>query len=327
MVDKPFKTFDEQISILIDSHELLIQDKESAKEILKLISYYDLVNGYKDHFMINEKYQNALTIEDLFLYSIFDKSFQNILFKYSIYVENKFRNAVAYVISENIGVEVSDYLNPENYRKVKSTKKRQKKYKLFSKIKKIYSTSPIPEPTNHYATYKNHIPPWILFKNVSFSSLIDLYFFLEDDLKDKVVELIFSKRYLVTDKRRTLIDLITIVRIFRNAIAHNLKFVTYDSSNIAYINTQDLKHDFLSTLINSEEIFKGVGRSDRFSMLVSLMVLINDKVIQFQLYLDITTLFNQFRISEHEESIMQLYLTNVGLPTNIDKRIMNFIHY
>ena len=66
--------------------------------------------------MENDLYRNTVTFEYLVLYSMFDKSFQNILFKYSVYVESRFKNIIAYVISENFGVIESEYLDPQKYK-------------------------------------------------------------------------------------------------------------------------------------------------------------------------------------------------------------------
>lgn len=51
--DKPFKTYDEQITKLQNDYGLMINDIEFAKHALISISYYDLVNGYKSTLMEN----------------------------------------------------------------------------------------------------------------------------------------------------------------------------------------------------------------------------------------------------------------------------------
>lgn len=47
--DKPFKTYNEQISIL-KSRNVYIKNEETVKQCLTDISYYSLINGYKDLF-------------------------------------------------------------------------------------------------------------------------------------------------------------------------------------------------------------------------------------------------------------------------------------
>lgn len=48
ILDKPFLTFEEQINKLINEKHLVINNRDYALEALSSISYYDLVNGYKD---------------------------------------------------------------------------------------------------------------------------------------------------------------------------------------------------------------------------------------------------------------------------------------
>lgn len=45
--DKPFKTYNEQISIL-KSRNVYIKNEVTVKQCLTDISYYSLINGYKD---------------------------------------------------------------------------------------------------------------------------------------------------------------------------------------------------------------------------------------------------------------------------------------
>jgi len=75
--DKPFLDYGKRIEKLKVDYNLEITNKRILeKEFLKTISYYDLINGYKDCFMINGKFQNE-NILTLFNFSYLDKRFQN----------------------------------------------------------------------------------------------------------------------------------------------------------------------------------------------------------------------------------------------------------
>lgn len=52
--DKPFKTYDEQIEYLKSIYKLEITNNKFAKYALSTFSYYDLINGYKELFMVND---------------------------------------------------------------------------------------------------------------------------------------------------------------------------------------------------------------------------------------------------------------------------------
>ena len=52
-----FKTYAEQIKILKNKYKLNIKNEDIALELLSTISYYDLINGYKESFF--EKSENC----------------------------------------------------------------------------------------------------------------------------------------------------------------------------------------------------------------------------------------------------------------------------
>lgn len=162
--DKPFKNIKEQIEIL-DSRKLIIDNQAFAQEALFTFSYYDLINGYKEVFMIDDEFRPQTTIEDLYLFARFDRSLQNILFQYSVIVETSFKTALAYVLSKEYGEFQDDYLNINNF---DLRRKNIHKFKQIIKdVKKSYIPSEynwIDEPTWHYVKTKNHVPAWILLK-------------------------------------------------------------------------------------------------------------------------------------------------------------------
>ena len=47
--DKPFKTYEELLQ-LMESRHIIIEDREFAIRALENLSYYELVNGYKNIF-------------------------------------------------------------------------------------------------------------------------------------------------------------------------------------------------------------------------------------------------------------------------------------
>ena len=62
--DEPFKDFDELLDIL-KSRNLIIESEEKAKYILLTFSYYDLINEYKDLFMVNDTFKDGISLSYL----------------------------------------------------------------------------------------------------------------------------------------------------------------------------------------------------------------------------------------------------------------------
>lgn len=226
--DRPFITYDEQINKLRDEYGLVINDNRFAIEALSTISYYDLINGYQECFKSNGKYFDGISIEYLYNFYLFDKGLQNILIKHSLLIENIFKTKLSYIIAKNVGVDAKHYLDPKHYKKRRGN---PNTYKVLDSIRKVYLNEKdfIDNPTRHYLETKNHIPPWILFKNVNFINVIDLYSILGSEEKFELTNEIIPSSNLNYDiKVEHLKNSLTIIRKFRNKIAHNLKFITYD---------------------------------------------------------------------------------------------------
>lgn len=221
--DKPFKTFDEQLDILHD-RGLIIEDRTSSKNILLTYSYYDLINGYKDIFMPNDKFVGYVNLETLAIFSDIDKSVQSILLRYALMTESKFKTALAYILAKNIGVHEDDYLHQSHY------KAKIHNNLSFSQIKaeinKSLDLTKAKQPTRHYLKHHNHVPPWILLKNVSLGSAINLFKALGTKNKQEVANLLLpSQDISLSDKIELIINMIEGIRSFRNRIAHNLDFI------------------------------------------------------------------------------------------------------
>lgn len=221
--DKPFKTIDQQIALL-RQRGLIINNENNAKEYLSTYSYYDLINGYKNLFMPNDFFIKNLQIEYLFTFAFIDKSVQALLMKYSLMLEVKFKTNLAYVLAKNIGVHEADYLHQRFY------KTKVNKNLLFSKVKteinKQLDLSKAKQPTKHYLKHHNHVPPWILFKNLSLGTSINLFQCLASKNKQEVANLLLPDNSIsLSDKIELLITILEGVRVFRNCAAHNLNFI------------------------------------------------------------------------------------------------------
>ena len=89
--DKPFKTYEQQIELL-RTRNLNISNQEFAIHALDTISYYDLINRYQKHFIPDgEHFIEGTTIEQLYSLSMFDRSIQAFILKYSMFIENIFK--------------------------------------------------------------------------------------------------------------------------------------------------------------------------------------------------------------------------------------------
>lgn len=228
--DKPFKTFEELTDVLKQKHNLKIHKKSQAAEILKVIPYYDLVNGYKEMLMINDKYDGSVTMGNLYLLHMFDHRLQNVLFEFSTYIENYFKNTLAYVISQEFGVDHNKYLDPNNYlpnRQLGKSRKKIVRQDVLNEIESIINDTRN-NPTAYYKIKHNHIPPWILFKNISFSLSTNVFILLKRKQKQLVLDNMIPVNRAWNLRLSVLYYALTNIRKCRNTIAHNLKFTSFN---------------------------------------------------------------------------------------------------
>lgn len=316
--DKPFKTYKEQIEYLKSQHGLKISNDIFAEKALKSISYYDLINGYKDIFMNGDIFLPYVDIEYLCAFHHFNTAIQSILFKYSVYIENLYKNNLAYVLSENFGVHQNEYLNHRKYANSRNSNSRNFRDNTIQKIKSVITSPYLEQPSKHYLDTHDHIPPWILFKNIKFGDSIDLYKCLKSSEKNKLNELIIPYEDLNIDKKAALLQSLTIIRKFRNVIAHNLKFVTYHSRKcLQSENLPLIIKDTMLTNINDTELNNG------YAMILSIIFLLSKSFFIKDFHLDLYKLLSNHLPGQYR--LVKKYFETLGIPDDFFPRFENLI--
>ena len=119
MIDKQFKTLDEQIEIF--KHKgLVIEDEKYAKEVLLRENYF-FINGYRHLFYkssTEKVFIKGTTFEELYSLFLFDRSFRNVLFKYLLVIENNLKSITSYQLSKKYGYKEKDYLRAKNFTQI-----------------------------------------------------------------------------------------------------------------------------------------------------------------------------------------------------------------
>ncbi|MEG2522228.1 MAG: Abi family protein [Anaerovoracaceae bacterium] len=307
--DKPFLTYENQLNKLITDKGLNIdaRDRSFGINALSTFSYYDICNGYKEVFMDNDTFKPGTSIYEILLFNILDVNFQSILFKYSVYVEQFFKTRFSYFLAEEYGVHQDDYLDYKIYSKRK-LKNINKKLKYL----KDYCNKPYDEPSAHYCQTKNHIPPWILFKNTNFSNTIDLATALKGPAKHKLCNTLIPVYVPESSRSDIFVNAITIVRKERNKIAHNLKFITSNVKNFN-LDHNALTH-FNGTLLHNND---SCGKNDIYSMIISLIILLSDSFLVGILINELVVLFESYVNDDVLNSILVRYLNITGIPQDI----------
>ena len=330
--DNPFKTYDEQIEILQNKYGVVVQDREFARNILISISYNDLISGLKN---ILKKESNSLyeiTIEYLYDLYLLDKSIQAFILKYGLFIENLFKNVMAYSIASSFGVDANKYLDSKNYQA----------YSAGTSFKENVLSEIFPilidekggyQPTNYYVEKHNHVPPWILFKNISFGDAINLYNVLKKEQKEIVINLLFkdSNAIKYDQKVEILRNGLTNIRIFRNLAAHNLSFSDFRVTKS--IQPKQLYHLLPGLIYLTEDLGQPLNIDKKackglYSVVLIILLLLNTKDLKSVFVTDF--LNTVFQSSTSERFLLKTYLFNdycklTAMPKNLFERLHKYL--
>lgn len=330
--DKPFCPFEELIDLLQSKHGLTIGDRKLARSILQAIPYYDLVNGYKDILMTNDRYHSGIGLTDVFLMHAFDRDFQNALFEFSLCVEDYFKNILSYVIADSFGVDESVYLAYKNYlvKKATHSKFEIRRDKILPIFRNIAMKSP-DNPTRYYQLHHNHIPPWILMKNVTFSLSTNLLVLLKRPQKKQILDYMIPSECPWDQRFPVLLYTLTVTRKCRNTIAHNLKFTSFSAKR--YMNNLDksVLRQFISpTLLHDDELNEMKYLDGIYGYIVLSLSIIPERVSKF---LIVNRLFNlidthPFMTGNFQQignEIKEMYFNGINVPLDFRERLTAYI--
>lgn len=266
---KPFLTYEEQIEKLRSPDKgLIITDDFLAKKLLRKISYFSLISGYKSPFKQNDNhYKKGTRLEDIFALYTFDDNLRYILLKYILIVENHIKSLMSYTFTEQFGASQQQYLIATNYDYSDAIKQNQINL-LIIKLTEIISPPYDVRYIRHQAEKYGNVPLWVTIKAMTFGSVSKMYSLFTQSMQSKI-----SKHFegINESDLKRMLDLIS---RFRNVCAHNERLYCY-KYNRGSINDCAL-HQKLSVAKNKNGQFK-YGKSDLFALIISLKYLLDDE--------------------------------------------------
>ena len=291
---------EQQIEILKEKG-LIIKDTALGKQILQHFNFFDIIKVYKNLFIVNNVFVKNTTIEKVFLFYHYDRGIQNILFKYSVYIERIFKNRLAEILSQEIGITKQEYLNIENY-----TVRNNNNLILNNTLKEIRDIEGISEH------------PSILLKKITFSTTINLYNFLNEKLKEKMIY--FNYKDNEKQQAKNLFrNSLYIIRRYRNEIAHSMDFINYRAER--YIIFRYLKkilneYGYIKLMNKNDYSKRQRGSNDIFSMILSIILLLGNEFLRIEMLKELEMFINK----ENKEKFKS-YAEITNLPDNFLDRL------
>ena len=326
--DKPFLTFDGQIALL-KRRGLQIMDEDFAKSALSTLSYYDLINRYKSYFTDgNDNFISNVSIEQLYELYLFDKDIQALVIKYSTLVENIFKTKLSYVLSEDFGVSVDKYLNASNYVSYASNNSISFA-DIQLEITQYIQSDRIKNPSKYYKIHHNHIPPWILLKNVSLGNSINLFKLLSADAKHHAADLIIRENKPYDQKVGFIERAMDMIRSFRNSAAHNLNFASLRIEKKRCPSPAFLYSLLGASLIQRKN--KKIISADRkamqglFGVILCILAFLDSKYLKSRFITDLLTIMNG--LDDQSRPLLNTYFSITEIPPDLEARLLAYYHH
>ena len=162
---KPFKNYDEQISLLKE-RGLIITDDAYARDILKRMNYYRF-SAYSLTLRENDRFFPEVALQDVVALYDFDQEFRNIIFKYGTIAETVARAYIAYYHARQYGP--IGYLNNQNF------EDEHRHATFLGTLNHEISRSKEPFITHHKKDKQGVYPLWVAIEEMTFGTLSLFY--------------------------------------------------------------------------------------------------------------------------------------------------------
>ena len=226
---KPFKTIDEQMSIL---RMRGMSVEETDRPLLMREGYYSVVNGYKDPFI--DKNLTSQRGEDVYyegmsfslLYALFDldRLLKELTFSILVRAETTLRTAIAYCFS-NHHRKMDSYLDPTCYctqgQYHNRRSYRRDKAKLIRCLQRAHDNEWGHDSIDHYLGEHGHVPLWVLVNVLTFGNISHIYSLSTPQVRNDVCRTISEEQGSARIGTGKLRKSMSILVGFRNVCAHD----------------------------------------------------------------------------------------------------------
>lgn len=226
---KPFKTIDEQITIL-ESRGLIIDDRELARRFLTRNNYYSLVNGYKEFFLDMDKtnedvevFRDGTRFIDLMTLYNFDAILRFSMMHCLTIAEKALKTATVHAFCKKYR-NPDDYLDPASYCSRKDY--RGKNYtsnliRLLSTLQGIHDGRGERRPyIDHYRKRYGYVPLWVMANALTFGNMSHFYSLQTIAVQNETCHLICQSIGADSISARKLGTIYSTLTTFRNTCAH-----------------------------------------------------------------------------------------------------------
>lgn len=313
---KEHKTFNQQLTIL-RNRGVVVPTNGKPKRFLEQENYYNVINGYKDLFLVKdsnnlpvepELYQAGTHFNELKALFLFDRELRILLLKYLLIFENSIKTTVAYEFSKKYPRK-NAYLDIANFVDNDPKKVLQQISILTRTIHdKVDRTGAI----KHYIEEHGEVPLWVLVNFLTMGNIANFYNILTDSTKN-IIAKFYTDKYRTQNKDNTfrlssadLSACLKVANLVRNICAHDERLYNVNLRNVR-----------ISQIANHF----GIRRYDnkRLIVLILFLKIVLDKKDFQRLYKALRNLFNQYA-DEFKTVVFDDILNTMGIDlTELEK--------
>ena len=230
-----YSDVDHQIEKL-KNQNLIIEDEQFAKDILATCGYSSLIKSYRLPYIVYEdgvlKYRDGVSFNQIYSLYTFDKNLRGAVISAMLDLEEHVKATSAEVLAEHFGAKSEDYLNYKNY---KNKRKRKAQFTLsgiLEKFKKVLETEK--GPIANCRTKHGDVQPWILFRGVYFSTIVNFIDQFKVPEQDSLVEKLYDTSSFDSSPqslRFLMMDSLFIAMEYRNLAAHGGRIYDYSAES------------------------------------------------------------------------------------------------
>ena len=268
-----FSTIEEQIEKLKSQH-LLIEDEQKAYDSLSLFGYSNLIKSYREPYVITTDtgkiYRSGVTFDQLCSLYMLDKNLRNGVMAAMQDLEEHIKELSATVIASSFGTHQDEYLQYRHYRNKRKRIDRFTLSGILKTMRKALDTDK--DPIHHYNEEHGIVPPWILFKSIYFSTIINFIDQFKIAEQNKLIHKLYDTDSISLEEpnlRMLMMDTLYICLGYRNMAAHGSRIYNYNCPNALRIpeifgNSFSLKISgfgqllFVLSLLNYQSPFIGL---------------------------------------------------------------------
>lgn len=298
MVEKIFRDTRAQIGIL-KSRGVIIRNKRWAKQVIRSVNYYNLINGYKQPFLqqnvSGEKYIAGTTLEEIYALYEFDRKLRIVTLEYILEIEKQVKALVAYCFSKIHGHK--NYLKIENFDTIGADKYNQVCILLSNLYKKISLNCNKDLSVSHYVREKSYLPLWVLVNALSMGDISKFYSNMIQQEREDV-----ARRLKWGVRENKLASCLFFLASIRNRCAHDERLYSY----LSYVNLCNNRYfSYFGT---------NLRKNDYFAVMVALKMLLPDS--RYQIYhRQIEGLFDELTSNLSTITVKKIQRI-MGMPNN-----------